>query len=260
MYAISKVKQQQKKPFSSNFMEPRGIKGGYAKPKTTKNHIYIIGTLGFGFGLALLLDALFGNSNDLAVNKEVNKNASITQAGVSGKKDTLPRRDHTENGINDMAVLDQPRIDNYIKKYKKAKKKKEREENAPLIEKINANAYRGDGSASSRRLYLIAQAYKASREATPVIVGNLTALPDFDMDDSDIETTLAELEEEEKELIELTEIAEKDEDMKTGDQREEKIDQIQGDTTEKKEVAFTKEEWEAKDRELMMNGYPTMVS
>lgn len=55
--------------------------------------------------------------------------------------------------------------DLYLKK--KAKERKKRE--AKLIREINGNAYTGDWSESSKRQYLHRQAYKRSREATPII-------------------------------------------------------------------------------------------
>lgn len=51
------------------------------------------------------------------------------------------------------------------------RKKKEEEEQKAIEEynKKSTDIYRGDGSLASRRLYLLQQAYKESRERTPVI-------------------------------------------------------------------------------------------
>ena len=56
--------------------------------------------------------------------------------------------------------------------------KQKRRDDARMIKEINAEAYLGDGSTASRRIYLLEQAYKRAREATPVVSMAATRVAD----------------------------------------------------------------------------------
>jgi hypothetical protein len=165
--------------------------------------MFVISTMGIGLALAMILDGMYGGrpsvpvaqgmvaapgSDSVAENKSNMKQVTGGEAQEPETQEVLPHEEDEE----------EIRKAKYIELYKKEKEKKERQKQKPVLEEINANAYLGDGSRQSRRLYLLQQAYKASREATPII--NVKQPP---VDDSDDELAslidLIEKEEEEEE-------------------------------------------------------------
>lgn len=211
------------------------------------NHIYLIGTLGFGFALAVLLDALFGAGGDAdSMKKPIPVQEKLESMDKNQKKTRTTKPESIQV------------LDSYVDNYKKKQERKKLREEKAILEGINANAYLGDGTKSSRRLYLIQQAYKASREAAPVV--NMKSpyhddqnalnelLEEFayeeDDDDDDVDV--------DDELAELASIA-SNEVVLPGEEKKKKEIQ-QG-----KAIEFTKEEWEAKDKELL-HQYSPMVS
>lgn len=202
------------------------------------SHLYVIGTLGFGFALAVLLDAIFGGSNEYS--KEVK--TSIPNQITSPTSNALTSSDFDVNEgtitSNEKRKKNRNKLDTYVDEYLTKQEQEKRKEEQEILNQINGDAYLGDGSNISRRRYLIQQAYKASREAAPVV----SIKPFYDANDEALQDLLDEYErekeEEEKDTEELAEI----------------IDELGGvEESENKEKAieFTKEEWAAKDRELM---------
>lgn len=124
-------------------------------------HSLVIGVLGLGLAVAMFFDGAFGGSPTPPppiVNQDQKPN--ITQENKTGTKDAAKTFEKEEK----------KRLQSYEEKYKRHLERKKRKEEEEVIKQINTNAYTGDGSGTSRRLYLLHQAYKASREATPVIV------------------------------------------------------------------------------------------
>lgn len=60
------------------------------------------------------------------------------------------------------------RLESYEKLYEKKRRRDRKKEEDAIIQDVNSNAYIGDGSRASRRLYLLEQAYRRAREAVPV--------------------------------------------------------------------------------------------
>lgn len=124
----------------------------------SRNHSLVIGVLGMGLAIAMFFDGAFGGSPaPVPVIANVPKDQAPAKAEQE-RAQTASERDQKE------------RLKSYEEQYKDHLEKERKKEEQKLAKKINMDAYVGDGSPTSRRLYLLHQAYKASREATPVIV------------------------------------------------------------------------------------------
>ena len=312
--------------------------------RKSNNHMYIIGTVGFAFGLALLLDALYGNSNHLVqhitnnaqinheqnrklgdmkstvntenVDKQIHEEGSIvtdtgteqlenmnrvdgnhvvvvgefvphlehnewtdkhvekehfgvripiesgkrTRKGWKSKNGKYKSRDrtskrsrrvrdirretHTNENIND--TYKKP---NYLNQYRDKQNEDKVRKDQPIIDGINANAYRGNGSRNSQRQYLIQQAYQASRELTPV---------------RDIGSANGRTKHEDDELMKLVE----DLELSDEDEDEDLVKFLEDENTTSvamippppepkptKQLEFSKQEWEEGDQQSRLQHY-----
>lgn len=181
----------------------------------SSKHMFVIGTMGLGLSIALFLDGMYGGKPKVAAQHSKNSVPSIKEQEEEEEKEELnevmteTELEEDENGAKPTS---------YLEMYKKQKEKEEQDKQQPLIEEINANAYRGDGSRASRRLYLLQQAYRASREATPIIPVDTSNIP-FDEENEDDE-----------ELAELIDLIEKEEKQEV---KERNLELLQNDRKRK---------------------------
>ena len=171
----------------------------------SKNHMFVISTMGIGLALAMILDGMYGGKPSVPVTQPILAAAPEPQESLVKTKEEKStqvqeeeQQQHQEAPEEEMAEEEEEEIRraNYIALYKQEKERKEREKQKPILEAINSNAYSGDGSRRSRRLYLLQQAYKASREATPII--NVKP-PESSTDSDDELASLIDLLDEEEE-------------------------------------------------------------
>jgi hypothetical protein len=125
-------------------------------------HLFVVATLGLGLAIAMVMDGLYGHSPVVTGNTiELTEESGVSETASSLEEG----REEGTVGDNE-TTQDRP---NYAELFKKKKEREEKRKIKRANEKAQREAYTGDGSRSSRRLYLIQQAYKASRDLTPII-------------------------------------------------------------------------------------------
>lgn len=151
-----------------------------------RNHLFFMSTLGLGLALAIVLDGLFGGVKKKSFassgpeieeipeglpgpEPELNENQNEQESGsLLNTPETSDPNPNPDPGPDSEPGPDTEGMD-YRSYYLKMMEKKKRKREKKIISEINANAYIGSGDKQSRRLYLLQQAYKASRDATPII-------------------------------------------------------------------------------------------
>lgn len=138
-----------------------------------KSHTFVIGAMALGLAIAIFVDGAFSPTPQKTTRKVA---VSGSQPTANSGKEVTPTKDEPTHeafpsGVEEdvVAVDEKRRIKNYLEVYRKERKKEKEQEDRQMIEKINENAYLGDGSYGSKRLYLYNKAYKASRDATPLV-------------------------------------------------------------------------------------------
>jgi hypothetical protein len=117
------------------------------------HHLFVVSTLGLGLAIAMLVDGIWGGTAP----------PPSPAAALPPPPPPSPPEKEETSAPPEALEGDYARL--YQEKQRRERAKRERRR----IKEINADAYTGDGSASSRRLYLMQQAYKRSRELTPVV-------------------------------------------------------------------------------------------
>ena len=174
--------------------------------KQPKNHMFFIGTMGLGLAIAMLLDGLYGGQKHPPVKAQTLVVEEVhTETPVQEQQE--PETEAVEASAKQVApaVSEAQQQVSYVDMYRKKKEEEEQKAHRPLIDEINTNAYLGDGTKASRRLYLLQQAYKASREATQIINVRPPPVEEDNSDDSDLDEVLAFLDEEEEGQTETNE-------------------------------------------------------
>lgn len=138
----------------------------------------------------------------------------VEKANVS-RTPTKPRSKHRSRDRSETKHQESETVD-YTELYRQELAKQKKAKEQEIIDAINSNAYTGVGDTASRRLYLQQQAYKWSREQTPVIPMQ--------------QVLGAHEDEDEDELVEVLDRMEQEEN--------------------KKKVKVSKEAWEARDQVL----------
>lgn len=114
----------------------------------------ILGVAGLGLALAMFFDSNYPSSK------------TDDEALPSDKRE---RRSKKTAATEETSKTKLSAVDLAKQLYDQKKLKKKQKQDQKLINEINKDAYTGDGSKASQRLYLAQQAYKRSREATPII-------------------------------------------------------------------------------------------
>lgn len=129
------------------------------------SHKIAIGVLGLGLALAMFFDGAFGSDPKPPPppppsHQKQPQSPAPVPAPVSEEGKKTPEQ---------LALEEKERKRIYREAFLEKKRREKEEEDKKVIEEINKNAYLGDGSKASRRAYLLEQAYRASRQATPII-------------------------------------------------------------------------------------------
>ena len=101
----------------------------------------------------MILDGMYGGKNTSAT---MAAQAKQIEAPPQPEAATIKEEEKPETTQELTPEEEEQKMENYKQLYLKEKAKKEQKEQQPLLDEINANAYRGDGSKQSRRMYLLA--------------------------------------------------------------------------------------------------------
>jgi hypothetical protein len=121
-------------------------------------YLFVVSTLGLGMALAMVADGVWGHSPPI-----VEKTPAPDSDPTVAPPPLLPAPPPPPPSSSPSAQ------EGYVEAYLEEREKAREKEEKRLLKKINEDAYTGDDSPASRRLYLIQQAYKASRELTPIV-------------------------------------------------------------------------------------------
>lgn len=132
------------------------------------SHKIAIGVLGLGLALAMFFDGAFGS--DPKPPPPPPPQQKQPQSAPQSVPQLAPQLvEKGKKTPEQLALEEKERKRIYREAFLEKKRREKEEEDKKVIEEINRNAYLGDGSKASRRAYLLEQAYRASRQATPII-------------------------------------------------------------------------------------------
>lgn len=152
----------------------------------------VVGTMSVGLAIALIADSLFPSTKPAPVTIP-----AAVELVVEPQEPTPPPRipspapeePESEAVAPEVASLRERCIDVYMSKRKSEREREERK----AVREINRDAYTGGDVRAERRVYLLGQAYKRSRRATPVIFPVVQELPQEDSDTEELLDALASL-------------------------------------------------------------------
>lgn len=124
-----------------------------------RNYVLLLGVAGLSLGLAMYFDSKVPPDTPLDTLEEPESRPCEKNGGGT---------DDSESEVDSG-----PPSEDAVKRAKKAYlEKQQRKKDALMkkaVERAKATAYEGDGSPTSKRLFLQQQAYRRSREMTPVV-------------------------------------------------------------------------------------------